>query len=778
MKKLTTLVVLLMTSLSFYGQSGSINGKVVSSKDQPIATVTILLENESKGTTTNNKGLYTLNNLEAGKHIIKFSSIGFTSQKVTVKVVENKETTLPKITLQEAQEQLNEVVVQGKKNHYVARAPSSSLRLKTALIKTPQNIQVITSDLLKDQQATDMMQSITRNVSGAQMIEHWGTFARINMRGFKLPAFRNGMNREMPWGPLSEDMSMVERIEFVKGPAGFMMAAGEPGGFYNIVTKQPIAEKTAEVTFMVGSFNTYRGTVDLGSSTKDGKFMYRLNAMAKSGESHRDFEESSRVSIVPAVKYQFSSKTSLSTEFTFQHADTPIGRAYVFAPSTAGYGVLSRDFSTYGPDFPNTDIEEISLFTNFTHNFNKNWGLVAQHAYTRYDQVGYSAWPRQVAENGDMIRGVNVWDALNLANLAQVFVNGQFTTGPISHKILAGFDYNDKKYWTDWNQSAAIDINTPFNIYNPDYSTSVMPTIDRSVNIKERGKGNYQGAITRGYYLQDEIGFLEDKIRLTLAARYTDALVFAYGNDTKDNKLTPRVGLSVDVLPNLTVYGLYDQSFIPKFGASVTGENFEPEEAVDIEGGIKKNWFNGRLSTTLGVYQITKQNILVADPDNINFSIQLGEVQSKGIEFDMQGQLTPELNVVLNYANTNVEITEDTDPEKIGNRIAGHSKHITNAWLNYSFKERSALKGFSASIGYQYQVDRSSWTWTADNQTDLPDYFRLDGGLSWKNEKLNIRLNVNNLLDKYLYSGANYGSYLYWQSEPGINGSINIAYKF
>src|SRR5690606_32287052 len=113
-----------------------------------------------------------------------------------------------------------------------------SLRLKTELARLPQNIQVVSSDLLQDQQAFTMMESITRNVSGAQMIEHWGHFARINMRGFKIPAFRNGMNLEMSWGPLAEDMSMVERIEFVKGPAGFMLAAGEPGGFYNVVTKK------------------------------------------------------------------------------------------------------------------------------------------------------------------------------------------------------------------------------------------------------------------------------------------------------------------------------------------------------------------------------------------------------------------------------------------------------------------------------------------------------------------------------------------------------------
>ena len=184
------------------------------------------------------------------------------------------------------------------------------------------------------------------------------------------------------------------------------------------------------------------------------------------------------------------------------------------------------------------------------------------------------------------------------------------------------------------------------------------------------------------------------------------------------------------------------------------------------------------LKTSLGLYQITKQNVLVNDPEHPDFSIQLGEVQSKGIEFDLQGELTPELNIILNYANTNVEITENTDESVIGERVAGHAKHVANGWLNYNFAKTSKLKGFGASLGYQYQIDRSTWAWGADSQSDLPNYFRLDGALSWKNNKIRVQVNLNNLLNEYLYAGANYGSYLYWQSEPGINGRATVTYSF
>lgn len=321
-----------------------------------------------------------------------------------------------------------------------------------------------------------------------------------------------------------------------------------------------------------------------------------------------------------------------------------------------------------------------------------------------------------------------------------------------------------------------IDVNQPFNIYNPVYGNTEVPVFDRSQNVRNRANAYNRGFTVRALYAQDEIGFLQNKIRLTLAARHTELVTI--GKTKTDKKFTPRFGLSADILPNFTAYALYDQSFLGQTGISESGDYFDPIKANDIEGGIKTSLLNGRLNASFGVYQITKENVLVTDPENTNFSIQLGEIQSKGIEFDMQGEITPQLNVVLNYANTNVEITKDTNLENIGKKVSGHAKHLTNGWLNYNFANTSKLKGFGASLGYQYQIDRSAWSWGADNQTDLPDYFRLDGGLSWKNDNVRIQLNVNNILDEYLYSGSNYGSYLYWQSEPGINGRFTVTYNF
>ncbi|MEX0312821.1 MAG: TonB-dependent siderophore receptor [Allomuricauda sp.] len=766
-----------MSSLNIlWAQSGQINGKVTSDSNQPVPYVNVILAASDYGSITDSNGLFTIDKVSPGRYTLIFSSVGYGTLKKEVTVKAGKVSQI-NVSLVEERQQLSEVVLEGHQNKYATREPSTSLRLKTELVKLPQNIQVINSKLLEDQQVTSIMDGVIRNVSGVTMLEHWGHFARINMRGFRLPAFRNGINVQDSWGPLSEDMNTVERIEFVKGPAGFMMSAGEPGGFYNVVTKKPTENFLANASVTAGSFDFYRGTVDVGGKlSNNGKLLGRFNAMYQSSDTHRGGEQTTRYNIAPSVTYHITDDTSITSELNLQQAEAFIGSAYVFGPVSEGYGSLDRGFRFTDTNYPATDIEEMTFFVNFSHKLSEKWSLESQFSHLRYDQEGNSTWLASFADNGNAVRYISVWDALSLGNYVQAYLNGEFSTGNISHKVMGGFDYSQKEYWADFGQSGVIDNPAaPFNIYNPVYGNTVLPEFDRSVDVKFRENVYNYGLINRSFYAQDEIAFFDGKARLTLAGRYTNLTTI--GKSENDTQFTPRAGLSIDILPSLTTYALYDQSFLGQTGIDRNGNTFDPVEANDIEGGIKKTFFDGRLKTTLGAYIITKENVLVVDPENTNFSIQLGEVQSKGIEFDLQGEITPELNLILNYANTNVEITKDTNPDNIGNRVSGHAKHLTNGWLNYNFAKTSPLKGFSASLGYQYQVDRSTWSWGADNESELPNYFRLDGGISWQNDHLRIQFNVNNILDEYLYSGSSFANYLYWQSEPGINGRIKVTYN-
>ena len=675
---------------------------------------------------------------------------------------------------------LKEIAINGTANKFASKNVSSSLRLKTEIAKLPQNIQVVTAELLKSQNITNMMDNVTRNVSGAQMNEHFGNYANIYMRGFKLPSFRNGMNIDIGYGPLATDLSMVENIEFIKGPAGFMTAVGAPSGIYNVVTKKPTKRNINEVSFTTGSFNFYRGSLDTGDAlSPDGKFQYRFNAMYQSNETHRQFEKNSRYSIVPSFKYEFSDKTSLTTEFTYQKAKQMLSASYVFAPLQNGLGSLPRDISHIDKGYPTSNLEEVNLFIDFNHKFNSKWSLHTQYMIMQYKQLGHTTWVYGMHPLGLTQRYLHNFDTKAINKIAQLYLNGEVSFWGITHKLLGGIDYKrlDSRY--DWSNALPYDI-VPFNVSNPVYGNAVFPVLDRSHGLANVGSGTEYASV----FAQDELWTLHNRLRLTLAGRYFNGKT---NDDYKQNstikKITPRLGLSFDITNHFTAYAQYDNSINPNYGMSKENKTFDPETSKNIEAGLKKSFFNDKLKTTLSAYKINKENVLVSDPTDINFKIQVGEIESTGIEFDTQGQLTPQLNVVFNYAFTEAKVVADTNPLNVGKKVEGYSKHTTNGWLNYNFKDNTMFKGFGVTLGYQYLVDRSTSNWGTDNKSILPDYFRLDGGINWKYKGFNIAVNANNLLNRYLYSGgflpdSGAGAIAYWQSEPGRNWKATVSYKF
>lgn len=780
----------LFFSAQAVAQSGSIKGRVITSDRLPAAYVNIILENTNKGTSTDVEGKFELQNVEPGAYTLTASFVGLKKEQQNITVSAGKTTEVREIILEADQEALQEIVVQGyRQESYVAEIPSKSLRLQGPLVEAPQNIQVITKQLLTDQQAFDMLETVSRNVSGAQMIEHWGTFARLNMRGFKIPAFRNGMNVDVPWGPLTEDMSMVERIEFVKGPAGFMLSSGEPGGLYNVVTKAPRLHQQNEVSMTVGSFNTLRSTLDFGGQLgANNKLLYRMNLMGSTKGSHRDYEFNNRFTVAPSVKYQFNDRTSVTGKYIYQQSNMSlIGAAYVFSANEMGE--LPRDFTFAEPNIEPSVIREHNIFVDFNHKLNDQWEVTAKIGYLNYKQIGTSLWVNSVEENGDAERTLSSFDAFNESKLGQLYLTGNFATATVDHAVLAGVDLGHKDYFADWWQGGVLGRGQTFNIYNPQYGVPMdsLPAFERQRSIRQRATmGSYpaiQGQRYSSLYVQDKLSFFNNKARLTLGGRYTAFNGWSYGASTDDQVFTPRVGLNITVLKNTSLYGMFDQSFLPQSGTTTEGDPFVPVRAENLEAGLKREWAEGKWSSTLAAYRIRKSNLVVGHPDeevlaeNPFAQIQLGEVESKGLEMDIQGELAKGLQLILNYALTDVRITEDTQENNIGNRIAGHARHMANSWLHYQFTTQS-LKGLGLSLGTQYQADRSSWNWSADNESVLPNYFRMDGAVSYHRNKFNIKLNVNNLLNDYLYSGSAYATYYYWQTEAGINYRLNVNYKF
>ncbi|RFM26440.1 TonB-dependent receptor [Deminuibacter soli] len=796
----------LVLSVNLFAQlntdKGIISGQIITADNQPAEGVIVRLIGTDKATLTTENGFYMFKNLPAGTYQVDVSLMGYKPLDKKVVLAENGKQNNISFQLEVSDAQLNEVVVRSGGNRYKVDRVSPSLRLQSSILETPQNIQVISKQTLADQQVFDVVDGITRNVSGATRVGHWDNqYANIRMRGSKIPAFRNGMNIEASWGPTAEDAAMIENIEFVKGPAGFMLAAGEPGGFYNVVTKKPSGVNRQSLTMSMGSFSTYRAALDLdGKLSKDGRLLYRLNVAGQQKDYFTKYNYNNRVLVSPVIKYLIDDKTSVTFEYSFQGIKYLANGNYSFSKRKLADENVANDFFYGDPSLTPGKIKDHSVYLYFDHKLSERWKAHAQVAYFNFSMVANSIWPSTLDSAGNMTRAYSIGDEAGENRFGQFSLSGEERTGNIRHRILAGADFGNKKFWGDFRQfspNLRLAGGKVFNIYNPSYGIPAdsIPKIDRSVDVRTRAGSTAYATVTdyASVYAQDELGFLNDQLRLSLGLRYTSAETVGKTKtaDIKDHVFSPRVGLSYSIDKQTSVYALYDQSFVPQSGTDYFGNAFKPVKGNDLEAGVKREWFNGRWTSGVSVYRINRQNALTpdTDPTHVNgtttFQVQLGETQTKGVEVDINGELAKGLNLVANYAYTSSKITRESPNQPIktvGNVTPNTVGHITNAWLQYRFS-KGTLNGFGLSGGIQWLADRYTGTTQTPN---WPNYFRADAGVSYQKNKFGISLLVNNLLDdQRLLTTASLDtnpkantSFYSYVVEARRNVRMSITYKF
>jgi iron complex outermembrane receptor protein len=781
-------VLLLLTSLAFAqtvvrGVVRQIDG---SQAGAPVGGATVSSPQASQPATTDSTGHFELRGRTA-IITLTVNHLGYLPQ--TVRVTDSQPLTIGLTT--DAATTLGEAVVTSKYyRQYTSRTVSSALRLQTPLLELSQNVQAVTPEVIFDQGSFNVTEGVSRNVSGVTRLEisnNLGPY--LFMRGGQIASLRNGVDLTPIYrGPVPDDAAIIDRVEFVKGPSSFMNNIGDPAGSFNTVTKQPTGTPHYGLSAILGSYDFYRLAADLGGPlTKSGKLQYRLNSMVMRSNSFVQGDFNKRLLVAPVLKYQFSDRTYLAAEYTFQAFSYGLYSPIVMTPN--GFGSLPRDFTISEPSLGPIRVQDHSGFLTLGHQFNANWQLTARGAFLLDKAEGIYLWVTGVNQANPNVLLRNPKYDLNRSQVfsQQAFVNGKFRTGPLTHQLLAGVDANQKKFLAD----SYVEYNTtrtstgatqlvyyPLDVTNPQYGADV-PGYRAPNGLATR---NTEQTITYySLYALDEVALLADKLRITPGLRYTSVktnnLVSGGASSSSDQVATPRLGISYSLLPSLSVYGLYDRTLVPQAGTTSTGAAIAPQKGANHELGVKKNWFDGRWTSAVAVYYITRSSIIATDPNNSLYRIQVGENHAQGVDVDLVGQVVRGLNVVVNYAYNDSKIDSDVNPQLVGARTPLYVKHIQNTWLNYELPAR-LVRGLSFSLGYQYQAGRAG-RYAVASPYAIPDYFRLDGGVGWQSTHLKVNLLVNNLLNHDLLASPwlRNGLY-YWVPQAGINGRLSASYTF
>jgi len=679
----------------------------------------------------------------------------------------------------EAEEPEAEVVVTGDTpgSPYFAPNATGGTRTNTPILDTPQSIQVVPQQVLRDQQIIRVDDAL-RNVSGVVgRLSPFGASTSLTIRGFTADNFtagailRDGYRSNDNLG--TQETANIERIEVIKGPASVLYGQNDPGGIINLVTKRPLADPFYQLQFQAGSYGLIRPSLDIsGPLTADRSLRYRLNVAYQREDGFRDFEiDTNRFFIAPVLSWDISDRTNLTILMEYTDEENPFDLGFPAIGNRAAELPRDRVIGDRNDFLKN---RSLLLGYDFKHRFNESWTLNHGFRYVTQDYSVFPALPFNVDEStGEATLFFADRKYHSDDYTIQTNVVGKFNTGSVQHILLAGIDLNFNRFDEEYTR---VDFSNPLilNIYDPIYGTLPRPDLSGADPFPP-----FDTEYDRiGVFLQDQINF-GDRFILVGSLRY-DSIKFRINPDYDPNqsdasyeKWLPRVGFIYKPVETVSLYANYSQSFKPNFSSDANGNPLEPEQAKGFEVGAKAELLDKKLFITLAYFDITKQNVATPDPTNPLFSVTAGEQRSQGVELDIAGEILPGWNIIANYAYTNARVTEDNDIPT-GNRLYNSPYHSFGLWTTYEIQQGN-LQGLGFGVGFNYVGNRFG---DLANSYEIGDYFLTNAAIFYRRNNWRLGLNFNNLFDvNYISSGFNSRNYGNTPGAPfSVIGTISIQF--
>jgi catecholate siderophore receptor len=659
------------------------------------------------------------------------------------------------------------IIVTGKSEGYVATNSVTATKTDTPLIDVPQSINVVTREQLDDQ-AQHSMADVLRYVPGATVGQGEGNRDQITLRGQNSTAdfFLDGVRDDVQY---YRGLYNIERVEVLKGPYAMIFGRGGGGGIINRVQKTPQAESLfAAGLASVNSFGAYDVAADVNAPIS-GAAAVRLNAYYEQIDNHRDFVDGERYGVNPYLAFDLGGgwKAGLSYEYVNDDRVTDRG-----VPSLNGEPLKGHRDTFFGvPGINRTGLEAHVAKARLDGELAQDLNWSTTLLYGDYDKYYTNVFPAgsvRVSDNTVELDGYT--DTTNRENfIAQSNLVWDVNLGGLGNKILLGVEYGDQDTGNSRNVAPAKQRVSIDNLVYPSF-TFPFPTASRAtVSNVEFFSAYAQDQISIGEHIDVVAGIRYDRFEITGTNLRTST-----DFSRTDEKWSPRFGLILKPQPNISIYGSYSRSFLPRSGDQFisldpTAPNLAPERFTNYEVGAKWD-IQPALSLTAALFRLDRTNTTTpnaADPTTTDIA---GTTRTKGAELALVGRVTPQWQVSGGYTWQDGHIKGNEDV-----RIAQVPKHQFALWNRYDF---------NASVGAGIGVIHQSSQWAAlhnppgnSNATRLPAFTRVDAALFFTaSEKLQFQVNVENLLDEEYFSDAHNNNNI----TPGapINARLTARVKF
>ncbi|CAI0923270.1 ferrichrome porin FhuA [Serratia proteamaculans] len=662
---------------------------------------------------------------------------------------------------------------------YVAKHSATGTKTDTPLVKTPQSVSVVTREEM-DMRQSETVKSALAYTPGVMVGNRGASTAydAVNIRGFSSVGtnmYLDGLKlQDDNYSIYQIDPYFLERAEVLRGPSSVLYGKSNPGGVVALVSKRPTTESLREVQFKMGTDNLFQTGFDFGGALDDdGVYSYRLTGLARDEDQQQVGEKSKRYAIAPSFSWRPDDRTSLTFLSSFQ--DDPSVGFYGWLPKEGTVqnginGKLPTSFNDGEPGYNNISRKQQMVGYAFEHGFDDVWTVRQNLRYSKMDVDYRSIYGQGISPTNpaELTRGV-MNSKEHLSSFAvDTQAQAKFATGLVDHTLLMGVDYMRMRNDVIYQYGTA----SPLNVVAPEYGNQSYTITGGASQVNRQEQ--------TGLYVQDQAEW--NQWVLTMGGRYdwsdtnsTNRLTENSVSRQKDNEFTGRAGLNYVFENGIAPYVSYSESFEPTSGTDVSGNTFAASKGKQYEAGVKYAPKDRPITASMAIYQLTKTNNKVADPNNKFASIQGGEIRSRGVEFEAKAVLSANLNLLGSYTYTDAEYSKDTTQQ--GNTPAAIPKHMASLWADYTFHE-TAISGLTLGSGVRYVG--SSYGDEA-NTFKVKDYTVVDAAIKYDLARFNlpgssIGINVNNLFDKEYVSScfATYGCY--WGAERQVVATATFRF--
>lgn len=635
----------------------------------------------------------------------------------------------------------------------------NALRTPTQIIDVPQSLTIITQDEILDR-GWDSIAQIIDYTPGVNTSQGEGHRDAVVFRGVRSTAdfFIDGVRDDVQY---YRSLYNLQKVEILRGPNALLFGRGGTGGILNRVTKKGvIGEVFASGLASVDTFGAYTIQADINAAVGDNVAL-RLNAAYEELNNHRDFFDGERIGINPTARIVLGEDTTLDLAYEYIDHERFVDRG--IPSNDAGDPALQLIDITFGdPEDNFTQLEAHVLRANIQHrfsdalkgNFNVSYGDYDK-VYSNLFAVGFDEAANTVALDGyiDTTQRENFIVSGNLA--------GEFETGEILHTVLVGAEYID-----------TVNNNDRFNAFfdqtqdDVEFFTATRPlSISGGVGVNASGNqtindfsdlnDDTEADVTvYSLFIQDEIE-LTSWLNVVLGARY-DRFEITVDNietfiDTgerdilsrTDEEISPRVGLILKPQENISIYGSYSESFLPRSGEQFADIN-PPNDALDpntfenLEAGIKWDAAD-RVSFTAAIFEVRQSSPQVSDNDP--GTLDVIDTQVQGFEFQVKGEVTPWWFVTAGYSYLDGEqANSDLRPREL-------PENMFSIWNQFQPTERLGI-GLGLIAQDESFADNG-------NTVTLPSYERVDIAAFYDvTDTVRVQVNIENLFDQDYFPNA------------------------